>query len=162
MKTLTDICLANPLKVKYAKVQFELTSDYEHFMGRRDAKWYHIYPLEVALKIWEHPLEYVEKSEKPHYYTNEGLLREAAKQAADGVSDEIKNLIPNIESQIYNSLDSQAHDDISEGRVTEFIHKEIEHMTARIIQVYIPGYHAEYGGQSIDVEPEGLWENPNI
>lgn len=161
MKTLQEICLANPLKVRIARVHFECTSDYDHHIGRRDAKMYTNYPLEVAINMWKHPLEYVEKSEVIHKYINDGLLRKVANEMASQTLDSIKTLVPNIESLIHNGLEADARDKIKKGEASQFIHTEVEHQTTRIVQVYIPGYHAEYGGQSIDVEPELLWENPN-
>ena len=161
MRTLQEICLANPLKVRFARVHFECTSDYDHHTGHRDAKMYVNYPLEVAVNMWKHPLEYVEKNEVIHRYTNDGLLRETANEMASQTLDSIKTLVPNIEALIYNGLEAEARDQIKKGEASRFIHIEVEHQTIRIEQVYIPGYHAEYGGQSIDVESELLWENPN-
>jgi hypothetical protein len=161
MKTLQEICLANPLKVRIARVHFECTSDYDHYAGRRDAKMYINYPLEEAVNMWKHPLEFVEKREVIHKYTNDGLLREAANEMASQTLDSIKALLPDIETLIYNGLEAEARDGIKRGEVSRFIHTEVEHQTFRISHVYIPGYHAEYGGQAIDVEPEVLWQNPN-
>lgn len=161
MKTLQDVCLANPLKIQIAKVQFECTSDYDHFAGRRDAKHYVIHPLSVAVKMWNHSLEYIEKYEQVHRYTNDGLMRVNAADIASKASEEMKNLIPNLEELIYNGLDKEAHDQIKKGEESRFIHSEIEHQTVRLVQVYVPAYHAEFAGQVIDVPAEGLWENPN-
>ena len=161
MKTLQEICLANPLKVKIARVHFEYTSDYDHRIGRREAKMYVNYPLEVAVNMWKHSLEYIEKSEVIHKYTNDGLLQETANKMASQTPDSVKALVPNIEALIYDGLEEDARDKIKRGKASQFIHTEVEHQTTKIVQVYIPGYHAEYGGQSIDVEPELLWENPN-
>lgn len=160
MKTLQDICLAFPLKVRIAKVQFECTSDYDHYAGRRDAKMYVVYPLTVAVDLWKHSLKHIEKHEHIHRYTNEGLLHESAASIAAQASKELKNLIPNLESLIYSGLEEEASNQIKEGEESRFIHTEIEHQTTKLIQVYVPAYHAEFAGQIIDVPAEILWSNP--
>lgn len=160
-KTLEEICLANPLKVRLAKVQFEVTSDYDPIIGRRKAKEYVICPLEMAVTMWKHPLAYMEKTEKQYIHTNAALLHKSAKRAAERIPEDVMNLIPNAEDLILAALEDKAMTEVSKGNGSSFIKKEIEHQTVRILQVYIPGYHAEYAGQSIDVEAEVLWENPN-
>lgn len=163
MKTLQDICLAHPLKVKYARVHIECTSDYDEYKHcRRDpVKIFVNYPLEIAIDIWNHPLDYVVKSEVFNKYTNYGLIQEATNELVSQTPEDIKTLVPNIETLVYNALEIDARNQIKDGKTSEFMRVDIEHQTYRIMQVYIPGYHAEYGGQSIDVEPEILWENPN-
>ena len=161
MKTLQDVCLANPLKVNIAKVQFECTSDYDHFNGRRDAKIYVIYPLTTAMDMWKHPLEFVEKHEQIHKYTNDGLMREDAAGIATKASEELKRLIPDLEHLIYESLEKEASNQIKKNEESRFIHTEIEHQTIKLVQVYVPAYHAEFAGQVIDAPAESLWENPN-
>ena len=157
MKTLQEICLANPLKVRFARVHFERTSDYDHFIGHRDSTLYLNCPLELAVSMWKHSLEHVEKNEIIHKYTNYELLREIASQMASQVPSRIKTLVPTIETLVYDGLENETRNKIEEGEVSQFVRTEIEHQTTRIIQVYVPGYHAEYAGQSIDIEPEILW-----
>ena len=101
MKNLQDICLANPLKVQIAKVQFECTSDYDHFAGRRDAAHYVIYPLTTAIDMWRHPLGYVEKHEQIHRYTNDGLIHEDATGIAAKAPEEMKTS-PEADKQSYD------------------------------------------------------------
>lgn len=161
MKTLQDICLAYPLIVRSAEVKFECRSDYGHYVGRRDGKIFITYPLEIAVDIWNHPLDYVERHEEIHKYTNDELMQAVTNDLVSQTPDNIKTLVPNIETLIYDGLKTNARNQIEKGETSEFIHTEIEHQTKRILQVYVPGYHAEYGGQSIDVDPELLWENPN-
>lgn len=160
-KTLEEICLANPLKVRLAKVQFEVTSDYDPIIGRRKAKEYVIYPLEMAVTMWKHPLAYMEKTEKQYLRTNKALLYKTAKHTVGHIPGDVLNLIPDAEDLILAALENKAMTEVSRGNETSFIKKEIEHQTVRILQVYIPSYHAEYAGKSIDVEAEVLWENPN-
>lgn len=162
MKTLQDVCLANHLKVNIAKVQFECTSDYDHFIGRRNTKFYIVYPLTAAVNMWKHPLEFVEKHEQIHKYTNDGLMREDAAGIAATASEEMKSLIPDLEDLIYMGLEKKAADLVKNGEESKFIHTEIEHQTVRLVQVYVPAYHAEFRDQVIDVPAERLWENPNL
>lgn len=160
MKTLQEICLANPLKVRIANVQFECTSDYDHFAGRRDAKSYVIYPLTAAINLWKHPLEYIEKHEHIHRYTNDDLLHESSACIAAKASEELKSLIPDLEGIIYRRLENEASNQIKMGEDSKFIRTEIEHETVRLVQVYVPAYHAEFAGKVIDEPAEVLWENP--
>ena len=162
MKTLEEICLAHPLKVKIAKVVFVSTSDYDHTYGRRDAKINLVYPLEQAVKMWKHPLEFIERREEVHRYTNYEMLKEDARKIAAESSDKIKRLIPNVEEIIYGGLEKEMSKEIERTGTSKYVRTEIEHQTTRVSQVYIPGYNAEYRGKSFDVEPEALWYNPNL
>lgn len=162
MKTLQDICRAYPLKVRYARVHIECRSDYNDYTRRRDTiKMFVNYPLEMTVDMWKYPLDHVERREVIHRYTNDELIQEATNELVSQTPEDIKTLVPNIETLVYNALEIDARNQIKDGKTSEFMRVDIEHQTYRIMQVYIPGYHAEYGGQSIDVEPELLWENPN-
>lgn len=162
MKTLEDICLANPLEMRIANVQFECTSDYNHFVGPIHTKFYNYLPLEKALKLWKHPLEFVEELEEVHKYDNDRLMHETATEIASQASATLCKLIPNIAELVYNGLKLQAKAEIIEGKTSKFVHAVIEHQTIRILQVYVPGYHETIAGQSINIEPKVLWENPNL
>ena len=90
------------------------------------------------------------------------MLKEDARKIAAESSDEIKRLIPNIEEIIYGGLEKEMSKEIERTGTSKYVRIEIEHQTTIVSQVYIPGYHAEYGGKSFDVEPKTLWYNPKL
>ena len=79
---------------------------------------------------------------------------ENVKRIMSSIPEEVVQLIPDIENELIGSLENKMW---KEPDKSPFIETTVEHQTAQILQVYIPGYRAEYMGQKIEVDAEVLW-----